>query len=265
MSDQHGPTVSAHRSHLLRVLLEADGPMVRKEVVDAAVALGPWTHEQRALAPTSRNPKKYRSLLHQRAWYSLWPMKDEGLVEAVERGMYVITEDGRAEAERLTAEAGPRRVGRLFPANRRAPERRTGQRTIVFEYDPDERDRQTVAHEELVHQIKDAVTAAGLEPLVPDTGDPPFDVAFYARDGETLVVIEVKSLGDSQPVHQLRLGLGQVLQYSFLLSAERPVQAALAVPVDPPGEWPAVCSAAGVMLVVADELDDEIERLADID
>lgn len=100
---------------------------------------------------------------------------------------------------------------------------------------------------------------------MPDTGDPLFDVAFYARDWETLVVIEVKSLGDSQPVHQLRLGLGQVLQYSFLLSAERPVQAALAVPGDPPDEWDGACSAAGVMLVVADKLDEAIERLADID
>jgi hypothetical protein len=55
------------------------------------------------------------------------------------------------------------------------------------------------------------------------------------------------------------------LAKTFLLSAERPVQAALAVPVDPPDEWDGVCSAAGVMLVVADELDDAIERLADID
>jgi hypothetical protein len=255
-----GPPVSAHRPHLLRVLHEADGPLVRKEAVDAAVASSPWTHEERALPPTSKNPKKFKSLLHQRAWYSLWPMKDDGLVETVSRGMYVLTDLGRQEAQGSRVDSGPQRVGRPFPADW-SPKTRESV-TSVFLSDPDERDRQTGAHQNLVLLIKNAVTAAGLTPLLPEGRDPLFDVAFYALDGETLVVIEVKSLGDTQPVHQLRLGLGQVLHYQFLLSGERPVRAAFAVPVAPPDEWEDVCSAADVTLVVADGLDEAIIRLA---
>ena len=88
-----------------------------------------------------------------------------------------------------------------------------------------------------MHQLKDAILAAGLEPLVPEGLDPLFDVAFYAEDGETLVVIEVKSLSDEDAVHQLRLGLGQVQHYAYLLGAECPVRPALAVPIEPAAEW----------------------------
>jgi hypothetical protein len=116
-----------------------------------------------------------------------------------------------------------------------------------------------------VHQLKDAILAAGLEPLVPERPDPLFDIAFYAEDGETLAVIEVKSLSDEHAVQQLRLGLGQVLHYAHLLGAERPVRGALAVPIEPAEEWRGVCAAAGVTLIVAHELDAAIARLSSAD
>jgi hypothetical protein len=65
------------------------------------------------------------------------------------------------------------------------------------------------------------------------------------------VVIEVKSLSEEHAVHQLRLGLGQVLHYAHVLLVDRQVSPALAVPSAPPSEWAGVCEAAGVQLIVA--------------
>jgi hypothetical protein len=44
--------------------------------------------------------------------------------------------------------------------------------TVVFEYDPDERDRQTRQHEALVHRLTIAIRKRGHAPLLP-TGDVP--------------------------------------------------------------------------------------------
>lgn len=247
-------------------MLANPGPQMRGEIVEGAVATAPWTDAERALEPTVQEKDKFPSLLHQRCWYAIWPLRDRlGFLENADHGYYVLTDAGRAEAERLQAEDRPERVGRPFPASRRVSDGSQESRVVVFEYDPDERDRQTRAHELLVHQLKDAILAAELEPLVPEGPGPLFDVAFYAEDGETLVVIEVKSLSDEHAVHQLRLGLGQVQHYAHRLGAERPVRAALAVPIEPGEEWREVCAAAGVTLIVADELDAAIALLSNAD
>jgi hypothetical protein len=62
-------------------------------------------------------------------------------------------------------------------------------------------------------------------------------------------VAEIKSLNGANVERQLRLGLGQVMQYRTMLSRSGVVaQAVLAVehPVDP--LWIDVCSSAGVIL-----------------
>lgn len=264
MSDDNGPPISAHIPYVLAWMLANPGPQRRKDIQEGGLEIAPWTEAERAIPPTAKEAGAYPSLLHQRVFYAVWRMRDDdGFIENTSYGMYVLTDLGRRAAERLRAEAGPRRVGRPFPTDR-TPSRRQNAPTTVFAYDPDARDRATHAHEVLVHQIRDAIVAAGLQPLIPRDGEPQFDVAFYAQDVTTLVVIEVKSLSGEQAVHQLRLGLGhgQVLHYTHLLSNGRPVRAALAVPVDPPEEWEGVCAAAGVTLVLDGELDAAIARLA---
>jgi hypothetical protein len=87
-----------------------------------------------------------------------------------------------------------------------------------FDVDPDLIDRGLAAHHETVEKLAKWVEAHGLKPLLPTTGAPQFDLAWI--DSEVLHVAEVKSLTDSNEESQLRLGLGQVLRYEYLLAKE---------------------------------------------
>ena len=264
MADVRMPAQSEHDEYILSWLLQNPGPHQRKDVVAGAVATGPWNDEQRGMPSTSKSRTGgFRSQLHQQAWYRIWPLRDElGLVKALGDGSYELTDAGRVAAQELHGSRGvPSAVGVPFPMDRVPPDD-AGSPTVVFEYDPDARDRQTRAHEQLVIDLATEIRALGFEPLLP-TGDVPrYDVAFVVPGTGALVVIEVKSLGDANPNHQLRLGLGQVLHYTYQLSADHRVLPVLAVPVAPPPEWDGVCAAVGVQLIIAPDLGEPLSRLA---
>lgn len=80
-------------------------------------------------------------------------------------------------------------------------------------------------------------------PLSPAPGQPAFDLAW--RERGALVVAEVKSLPPDAELSQLRLGLGQVLDYAEALAAE-PVLVTERRPTD--GRWLDVCSHYGATL-----------------
>lgn len=64
------------------------------------------------------------------------------------------------------------------------------------------------------------VASQGCKPLGPAIADPPFDLAW--RHSDHLVVVEIRSIRDDNRRHQVRLGLGQVLEYrSVLMVRER--------------------------------------------
>jgi hypothetical protein len=83
-----------------------------------------------------------------------------------------------------------------------------------------------------------------LVPLSPGPSQPAFDLAWRER-GE-LIVAEVKSMPAGSELPQLRLGLGQVLDYAHTLSA-RPVLVVERRPADP--RWLDLCGTYGVTLV----------------
>jgi len=130
------------------------------------------------------------------------------------------------------------------PAN---PNVKTAKRD-PFSVDPDIVDRGLRAHAEIQDSLSAAVREAGYEPRSPVSGEPNFDLAW--RDGETIVVAEVKSLTATNEERQLRLALGQVLRYAGLLRrSDRPVRAVIAIergPVD--ASWEALCASLGVRL-----------------
>jgi hypothetical protein len=86
---------------------------------------------------------------------------------------------------------------------------------LPFTYDPDARDRQTRAHYRVQELAATVVRELGFEALSPSPTDPQFDLAFV--DGHRVTVIEVKSLPAKHADAQLRLGLGQVLEYAARL------------------------------------------------
>jgi hypothetical protein len=120
---------------------------------------------------------------------------------------------------------------------------------MPFEVDPDVIDRGCRAHIETESALADAVEMYGWTPESPLPGQPEFDLAWVA--GGELYVAEVKSLTNANEIRQLRLGLGQVLDYrAILATGERGVVAVLAVERRPESErWESVCAAYGVRLV----------------
>lgn len=127
----------------------------------------------------------------------------------------------------------------------------------VFEVDPDLIDRGTQAHATTQNLLADRVRAAGLEPLEHGPADPWFDLAWIDDDG-VVTIVEVKSRTDANEEKQLRLGLGQVLSYVYLLSwpevtAIRPVLAIESRPAR--AYWVDLCQTNGVKMVWPDTFD----------
>jgi hypothetical protein len=119
-----------------------------------------------------------------------------------------------------------------------------------FEVDPNEIDRATARHMELQDALAQVVKGNGLQALKPGEHDPDFDVAWW--EGDVAVIAEVKTTNPRNESRQLRLGLGQVLDYGDLLRAHGypAVRAVLVVETAPSDErWTRLCGEHGVQLV----------------
>jgi predicted RNA-binding protein with PUA-like domain len=92
--------------------------------------------------------------------------------------------------------------------------------------DPDAVGRGWRAHRRLQNRLSELVRSAGYEPRRSTAADPDFDLAWTTPWG--VVVVEVKSCTKANEVRQLRLGIGQVLDYEDVLRARgQAVQPAL--------------------------------------
>ena len=83
--------------------------------------------------------------------------------------------------------------------------------------DPDAAGRGWRTHHQLQNQLAELVRAAGWSPRDPAPIDPEFDLAWETPQG--IVVVEVKSCTKDNEVRQLRMGIGQVLDYDDSLRA----------------------------------------------
>lgn len=161
---------------------------------------------------------------------------------------------GSVDPPSLGSSSGRRIVRPAPPAlsvgYRRASETATATPRDPFVIDPDVVDRGLVGHASTQNALAAAVESVGLEPLSPGPRDPDFDLAWIDRHGRCIVV-EVKSLTRTNESKQLRLGLGQVLDYADLLRADgREVYPVLAVEKEPvERRWERVCESVGVRLV----------------
>jgi hypothetical protein len=118
-----------------------------------------------------------------------------------------------------------------------------------FAVDPNVIDRGSRGHARTQNALAEWAAARGYRPTRPGLGQPDYDVAWLA--GDVLFVAEVKSLTRANEVRQLRLGLGQVLHYRYLLATTgRAVRAVLAVEREPSDDaWKDLCTSLGVQLV----------------
>lgn len=107
------------------------------------------------------------------------------------------------------------------------------------------------------HQATLALLTAALVPTAPQTlSAPKVDAAWRSRvNSAVLVIAEVKSLTGARQAQQIRLGIGQLLDYTVALRAVPPVGVETICPVlvlerepDSPERWQAVAAAAGIEL-----------------
>ncbi|WP_117211869.1 hypothetical protein [Allorhizocola rhizosphaerae] len=122
--------------------------------------------------------------------------------------------------------------------------------------DPDAFGAGNRSHRKLQNGLARLVRANGLEPLSSVLSGPDYDLAWLPGPGR-LVVVEVKSTTDRNEIRQLRLGLGQVLDYrSALERPDRDVTPVLYVERRPMDiRWERLTRAVGVVLCWPDAED----------
>jgi hypothetical protein len=129
--------------------------------------------------------------------------------------------------------------------------------------DPDVIDRGTAEHKRAQTAVSEALLRLGIEPLSPNPGDPDFDVGW--RIGDTWFVAEVKSVTSANEATQIRLGIGQVLEYRHALEQRHPnVRAMLVLERAPStGRWSDLLESLGIDVVWPQTLDAYLTRLVE--
>lgn len=150
--------------------------------------------------------------------------------------------------------------------------------TLVFKTDPDKTDRGTIGHKDTQDALAEALRNAGLKPRSPKPGDPAFDIAWRDSDaGGTAFICEVKSLTSENETGQIRLAIGQVLDYVHTLDSRRKagslplhwkgvraVRAVVAVERRPAEDarWTGLCEEHGITLTWPEEYAGTLVALA---
>jgi hypothetical protein len=120
---------------------------------------------------------------------------------------------------------------------------------------PDVRGRGAAVHARLQNMLADHLMANGRTPLTPTVDDPQYDLAW--EEGDVIVVVEVKSLGPDSETQQLRLGLGQVIEYRYNMAVlhGRGVRAVLFVEHAPDESWSRLCEEEQILLAHPGNID----------
>lgn len=151
-------------------------------------------------------------------------------------------------------------------------------KSLVFETDPDKTDRGTTAHKDTQDALAEALRKASLKPRSPKSGDPAFDIAWRDDDaGGVAFICEVKSLADNNETAQIRLAIGQVLDYVHALDSPRKagslpphwegvhaVRAVVAVERQPAKDvhWTGLCERHGIILTWPEKYADTLAAFA---
>jgi hypothetical protein len=121
---------------------------------------------------------------------------------------------------------------------------------LPFTVDPTKVERAIRSHARTQNALRDHIVGRGFAARSPVVGEPNYDLA-WAQSG-ALYVAEVKSLPPEQEESQMRIGLGQVLQYRHALQAlhSAKVVKAVLVPERRPADasWIAICAELSVLL-----------------
>lgn len=259
---------------IVDAMVDLGGTPTRPEVTARAIELGRFTPEELAVpSHTERDRATGRGAVAGRLHYAIWQARTNGVLLAGDTGgQQDLTEKGRAmvgaptgypelDARRLPPGAGspadqvsatlrPYVSPRRDTADVESPDDvlpRSGY------YDIDSLERRTTEHHALQDEAERWLTGLGWRACLSPKGSGILVDLIAERDGRW-VVIEVKTLDQNNSTlarQQLRLGLGQVLDYRERLRQGNPNTEAVivvsAAPRDP--FWTPIADTCGVGLV----------------
>jgi hypothetical protein len=108
-------------------------------------------------------------------------------------------------------------------------------------------DASTAAHEATVVALKEHLLRSEMEAQRPGHGAPRFDIGW--AKGTHVFIGEVKSLNSTNEDQQIRLGVGQVLDYAHQILRTRKVIPVLVLERAPLSDrWAGLASSAGIVL-----------------
>ena len=131
-----------------------------------------------------------------------------------------------------------------------------------FEFDPHELERTTEEHMRAQDRIAEALKELGATVCSPIGGGPDYDIAWVFRNRR--FVAEVKTTRDANISKQLRLGLGQIMEYRHQMSLDgtEPRAVLIAAGKPPADHWYQICRGASVDLMHYE--DDTLTKLRTI-
>ncbi|MFI5875362.1 hypothetical protein ACIBAH_23450 [Streptomyces sp. NPDC051445] len=132
--------------------------------------------------------------------------------------------------------------------------RRTGRRAPGdLTLDLSRLDAATVAHEATVGALIEHLSRRGIEACTNAAGAPEFDAGW--SQGEDIFVAEVKSLTGAREDQQIRLGIGQILDYAHQLRSAHPstvIHPVLVLEKRPSADrWAGLADGVGLRLIWA--------------
>jgi hypothetical protein len=264
------------------------GTPTRAEIIERAIYLGRFTEQELTVASHRMQDRKLeRRAVAGRLRYAIWEARKRGdLLAGDTEGLQSLTEQGRAKIGASTGypELDARRilpgdsVGSVVnahlrpfvPASTDTLEARSLSdalpRTGVFDLDALE--RRTVDHHQFQQRAAEWLEGHGWTTGLAPQGTVLADL-MAEKDGRWLVV-EVKTVDPARPTlvkQQLRLGLGQVLEYRERLRSVYADTDAMLLLSHPPEDptWKRVAAGADVMLAAEPlgALPDQLTRIAD--
>jgi len=124
-----------------------------------------------------------------------------------------------------------------------------------MQVDPAVVERGTRGHAITQNAVADYLASKGVSPRSPASHEPSFDLAW--EHAGTLFVAEVKSVTNLNEERQLRMGLGQVLQYRFQMGQglKRKVVGVIVSERRPPKQWISLCESLGVIVAWPGEME----------
>jgi hypothetical protein len=252
-------------------VFDLGGTPTRPEIIARAIELGRFTPEELAVpSHTRQDREKGRGAVAGRLRYAIWQARTNGvLLSGDTGGKQVLTDKGRAMIGAPTGypELDARRLpggspAGLSPAALRPyvrPRREDADVRSLGDalprsgfYDMDLLDRRTVEHNALQGEAERWLTDLDWQVRLSPEGSGILADLIAEREGRW-VAIEIKTLDEDKPDlgrQQLRLGLGQVLDYRERLRRDNPNTEAVIVVSAAPSDpfWTRIASACGVGL-----------------